>query len=188
MKRLLQPTAFIAGLLLLCSVNRAFAGPFHPTAVIPGVSVGYIFGAGLSFGTEVNYTPYVFNTGSGQTATGLYASFNYFYSKGELYRSTWYHTFSAGALAYSNAQFMFKGGVSKTVLRWGAENRNKTKSKKITPEIDLSYDPLKKGTFIGYRLFLPGNACFGLDINAAHLLYGAYRFNADPKLFDRSSE
>ncbi|TND08085.1 MAG: hypothetical protein FD123_2639 [Bacteroidetes bacterium] len=162
-------------------------GP-RPLAIIPGISAGYIFGAGISFGAELNYAPIVFDMSPGRTATGIYASFNYFHSKGEIYASTWYRTVSFGALAYSDARLMFKAGASKTLLRWGSENRNKTRSKKWTPEIDLSYDPTQKGTFFGYRLFFPGNACFGLDISTANLLYGAYRYNVDRNLFGDAAD
>jgi hypothetical protein len=168
---------------LLFSSAPMKAGDWRFGAVVPGVHVGYIFNAGLSFGAEVNYTPYAFDAGAGRSAVGAYGSLTYFFSKGELYRATLYHTFSAGAVAFSDNAFMFKAGVCKTVLRWGMNSRNKTKSKKITPEIDLSYAPLKNGLFVGYRIFFPGNACFGLDIATAHELYGAYRFTADRKLF-----
>jgi hypothetical protein len=56
---------------------------------------------------------------------------------------------------------------------------NKTRSKGITPEIDLSYSPTRNGEYVGYRVFFPGNACFGLDINVAHEAYAAYRYNFD---------
>ena len=175
-------------LLLLFLTMRTSAIDLRYGAVIPGIHLGYIFNAGISFGAEVNYTPLVFNTGSGKTATGVYTSLNYFHSKGEMYRATLYHTFSAGMVGFSNNAFMFKAGVCKSVLRWGRENRNKTKSKKITPDIDLSYAPFKNGAFIGYRFYFPGNACFGLDIDTAHLLYGAYRYNADRHLFQESDD
>lgn len=174
-------------ILLLCAQHLK-AGDWRFGAVTPGMHVGYIFNAGLSLGAEVNYTPYAFDAGQGRSAVGTYGSLTYFFSKGELYRSTLYHTFSAGAVAFSDNAFMFKAGACKTILRWGMQNRNKTKSKKITPEIDLSYAPLKNGLFVGYRMFFPGNACFGLDIGTAHEVYGAYRFNADKGLFPRAGD
>lgn len=179
---------FLPLLLLFFFANTGFAFNFHPAAVIPGVNLGYIFGAGISFGAELNYTPCVFNSGNGKTATGAYASLNYFHSKGEIYTATWYHTFSAGAAAFSDNRFMFKAGICKSVLRWGRNNMNKTKSKSVTPDLDLSYSPTQHGEFIGYRFYFPGNACFGLDINNAHMIYGAYRFNADNTLFNKTKE
>lgn len=174
--------------LLLFSSIHSYAGEFRPVAVIPGIHLGYIFNAGISVGAELNYTPYVFNSGIGKTATGVYASLNYFHSKGELYTATWYHTFSAGAVAFADNRFMMKGGICKSVLRWGRSNMNKTKSKGITPDIDLSYSPTQHGEFIGYRVYFPGNACFGLDINTAHMLYTAYRYNFDQSMFVRTNE
>lgn len=175
-------------LLLFLFPENGKSLDLHPAAVIPGIHIGYIFGAGISAGAELNYTPFVFKSGLGQTATGAYASLTYFHSKGELYTATWYHTYSAGALALADNRFMFKGGVCKSVLRWGRENMNKTKSKRITPDIDLSYSPTQHGEFIGYRVYFPGNACFGLDIDVAHMIYGAYRYNADPTLFSTTRE
>lgn len=175
-------------LLILFLTKQSYAGEFRPAAIIPGVHCGYIFNAGISFGAELNYAPFVFKSGIGKTATGLYGSLNYFYSKGEMYKATWYHTFSAGAMAFSDKQFLFKAGACKSVLRWGRKNMNKTKSKNINPDLDFSYSPLKNGAFIGYRIYFPGNACFGLDINTAHCIYAAYRFNFDRHLFDESAE
>lgn len=172
----------IFGLLFLRFVSVSSAADFRPAAIIPGVHLGYIFNAGISFGAELNYTPFVFNTGEVKTASGLYGSLNYFYSKGELYTATWYHTFSAGALAFRDNQFMLKAGVCKSVLRWGRSNLNKTKSKSITPDLDLSYAPFRNSFFVGYRVYFPGNACFGLDINTAHLVYVACRYNVDGRM------
>jgi hypothetical protein len=175
-------------LLLSLSVKKGAARNFYPAAVIPGVSLGYIFGSGVSFGAEINYTPFAFRTGTGKTATGLYASFNYFYSKGEMYRESWYHTFSAGALGFTDDRFMYKLGISKSVLRWGRNHMNKTKSRSLTPDFDVSYSPTQNGEFIGYRFYPPGNACFGMDIKYVHMVYGAYRFNCDRKMFAADAE
>lgn len=155
----------------------------RPQMVIPGVHVGYIFNAGISFGGEVSYSPFVFEMGSGKTATGLYSSITWFYSKGELYTQTWYRSFSAGALLFSDNCFMSRVGFCKSLLKWGINNRNKTRSKRITPEFDLSYSPTRNGEYIGYRIFFPGNACFGLDIDVAHEVYAAYRYNFDRVAF-----
>lgn len=175
-------------LLLVLGVKQVYAAGFHPAALIPGIHLGYIFNAGISFGAELNYAPFVFRTGNGSTASGAYASLNYFHSKGELYTATWYHTFSAGAMAFTDNRFMYKAGACKSVLRWGRQHMNKTRSKMITPDIDLSYSPAGHGEFIGYRIYFPGNACFGLDIDTAHLVYAAYRFNPDRELFGRKPE
>lgn len=158
---------------------HASAIDIRPQMVIPGIHIGYIFNAGISFGGEISYSPFVFQMGGGKTATGLYSSLTWFYSKGEMYTQTWYRTWSAGALLFSDNAFMFRGGVCKSRLKWGRNNMNKTRSKGITPEIDLSYSPTRNGEYIGYRVFFPGNACFGLDINVAHEVYGAYRYNFD---------
>lgn len=179
---------FIFLLLIFLSAKKSKAGEFHPAAIIPGVHIGYIFNAGISIGADLNYTPFTFNSGIGKTASGIYGGLNYFYSKGELYTSTWYHTFSLGATAFTDNQFMFKAGICKSVLRWGRSNMNKTKSKKITPDLDLSYSPFRNGAFIGYRVYFPGNACFGLDIDVAHTVYLAYRYNFDGNLFVVRSE
>jgi hypothetical protein len=48
---------------------------------------------------------------------------------------------------------MVRAGVGKSVLRWGRNGMNKTKSKNVTPELDVSYSPLQKGEYIGYRVF-----------------------------------
>ena len=173
----------ILSFLFLFLHTKSRAVDFRPAAIIPGLHIGYIFNAGISFGAELNYAPFVFNTGKVKTASGIYGSLNYFYSKGELYTATWYHTFSAGAMAFRDNQFMLKAGACKSVLRWGRSNMNKTKSKNINPDLDFSYSPFRNGTFIGYRIYFPGNACFGLDINVAHLLYAAYRYNFDPEIF-----
>ena len=167
----------------LFAFTSAHAIDFRPQMVIPGAHVGYIFGAGISFGAEISYSPFVFKMGGGKTATGLYSSFTYFYSKGEMYTQTWYRTFSMGALLFADNAFMFRGGASKSVLRWGRNNRNKTKSKGWSPELDLSYSPTRNGEYIGYRFFLPGNACFGLDIEMAHEAYVVYRYNFDRVVF-----
>lgn len=167
---------------LLFSV-RALAFSFRPKMVIPGVRVGYIFNAGISFGGEVSYSPFVFNIAGGKTATGVYANATWFYSKGEMYTQTWYRCLSGGALLYSDNSLMLRAGANKTLLRWGSNGRNKTRSKKVTPEFDLSYSPTRNGEYIGYRIFFPGNACFGLDIGIAHEAYAAYRYNFDSSVF-----
>lgn len=173
---------FIIPIFCLLSHNMQ-AIEIRPHMIIPGVHVGYIFGAGLSFGGEVSYSPFVFAMGGGKTATGIYSSLTWFYSKGELYRQTWYRTFSAGALLFSDNSFMFRAGAAKTLLKWGRDEMNKTRSKKITPEFDLSYSPTRNGEYIGYRIFFPGNACFGLDIGIANEAYAAYRYNFDRGAF-----
>lgn len=167
----------IFGLFFLRFIPVSSAADFKPLAIIPGLHLGYIFNAGISFGAELNYSPFVFQTGKMQTATGVYGAFTYFYSKGELYTSTWYHTFSAGGMAFTDNRFMLKAGACKSVLRWGRSNLNKTKSKSITPDLDLSYAPFRNSLFFGYRIYFPGNACFGLDIDTAHMLYVACRYN-----------
>jgi hypothetical protein len=156
----------------------------RPQMVVPGIHAGYIFGAGISFGAEITYSPFVFNMAGGKTATGVYSSFTYFYSKGELYSQTWYHTLSAGALLFADNCFMLRAGASKYTLRWGRNNMNKTKSKSVTPELDLSYSPFNKGEYFGYRIFFPGNACFGLDISSAHEVYTSFRYNFDRVVFN----
>lgn len=158
---------------------HASAIDIRPNMVIPGVHVGYIFNAGISFGGEVSYSPFVFDVGSGKTATGLYANATWFYSKGELYTQTWYRSLSAGALLFSDNSFMFRAGANKTLLRWGINGRNKTRSKQVTLEADISYSPTRNGEYIGYRIFFPGNACFGLDVGIANEAYAAYRCNFD---------
>jgi hypothetical protein len=179
-KQLMQKSklalALLIGLLIGMQLN---ALDFRPQMVIPGVHVGYIFNAGISFGTEVSYSPFVFQMGGGKTATGLYANATWFYSKGELYTQTWYRSVSAGTLLFSDNSFMLRAGANKTLLRWGAKGRNKTRSKNITPELDVSYSPTRNGEYIGYRIFFPGNACFGLDIGIANEAYAAYRYNFD---------
>ncbi|MEO5645722.1 MAG: hypothetical protein ABIQ40_13490 [Bacteroidia bacterium] len=173
--------------LLLCvflSVKNCEAKNFYPAAFIPGVHFGYIFGAGISLGAELNYTPFVINTGQAKTATGLYANLNYFHSKGEIYKETWYHTKSVGAIAYSDSRFMFKGGVSRTVLPWGRNKMNKFKSRKLSVDLDLSYSPFESGAYIGYRLYFPGEACFGLDISTVNMVYTCYRYNFVQGMFE----
>jgi hypothetical protein len=169
--------------LLLLTKNSS-AQSFSPAAVIPGVNVGYIFGAGISIGAEINYAPFVFNSGNGKTAVGLYAGINYFHSKGEIYKETWYHTRSFGAMAFSDARFMFKAGLSRTILPWGRNKMNKFKSRKRSIDIDLSYAPMANGVFLGYRLYFPGEACFGLDISTVNMLYTSYRYNFAPEMFE----
>lgn len=172
--------SFIFLLFLNTGIN---AIDFRPGMVIPGVHVGYIFNAGISFGAEISYSPFVFDVGSGKTATGLYANATWFHSKGELYTQTWYRSLSAGALLFSDNSFMFRAGANKTLLRWGINGRNKTRSKQVTLEADLSYSPTRNGEYIGYRIFFPGNACFGLDIGIANEAYAAYRYNFDRSAF-----
>lgn len=178
---------FISNFLSICfallSFGESKAFDFRPGMVIPGIHAGYIFGAGISFGGEIGYSPFVFDVGSGKTATGLYANSTWFYSKGELYTQTWYRSLSAGALMFSDNSFMFRAGANKTLLRWGVNGRNKTRSKKVTLEADLSYSPTRNGEYIGYRIFFPGNACFGLDIGVANEVYAAYRYNFDREAF-----
>jgi hypothetical protein len=172
--------AVLAGLFIASPAN---AVDFRPQMIIPGVHIGYIFNAGISFGAEVSYSPFVFDIGSGKTATGVYTSATWFYSKGEMYTQTWYRTLSGGALLFSDNSFMFRGGMCRSLLKWGRNQMNKTRSKGVTPEIDLSYSPTRNGEYIGYRVFFPGNACFGLDIHVAHEAYGAYRYNFDRVAF-----
>lgn len=162
---------------------RASAIDIRPQMIIPGVHVGYIFNAGISFGGEISYSPFVFDVGSGKTATGLYANATWFYSKGELYTQTWYRSLSAGALLFADNSFMFRAGANKTLLRWGINGRNKTRSKQVTLEADISYSPTRNGEYIGYRIFFPGNACFGLDVGIANEAYVAYRYNFDRSAF-----
>jgi len=173
MKSLLTFTAFCIFTL------HASAIDIRPQMVIPGVHLGYIFNAGISFGGELSYSPFVFQMGGGKTATGIYGNATWFYSKGELYKQTWYRSLSCGALLFSDNSIMFRAGVNKTLLRWGINGRNKTRSKKVTPELDLSYSPTRQGEYVGYRIFFPGNACFGLDIGTASEAYAAYRYNFD---------
>src|ERR1044072_3536474 len=134
MKHTSPLTRFVAVVALLFFTQNLHAKNFYPAAVVPGVSVGYIFEAGISLGAEINYTPFVFHSTFGKTATGMYAGINYFHSKGEIYKETWYHTFACGAIAYSDSHFIFKLGATKTVLRWGRDGMNKKKSKRISPE------------------------------------------------------
>jgi len=182
-KALIYPILLFAFLLTLSTEAKAFM--FRPKMVIPGVRVGYIFNAGISFGGEVCYSPFVFDVGSGKTATGLYASATWFYSKGELYTQTWYRAISGGALLFSDNSLMFRAGACKSLLKWGVNNRNKTRSKRVTPEFDLSYSPTRNGEYVGYRIFFPGNACFGLDIDVAHEAYAAFRYNFDQSVFHK---
>jgi hypothetical protein len=172
-------------LILLSLVKPTFAAGFYPTAVVPGIHVGYIFNAGIALGAELNYCPIGIKSGNGKTLLGAYTGLTYFHSKGEIYAPSWYHTFSFGAMALSNNQFLFKAGACKSVLRWGRNNMNKTKSKGITPDIDLSYSPTGNGEYIGYRIFLPGNACFGLDVGVANMAYVAYRYNFAAEAFKK---
>jgi hypothetical protein len=173
---------------ILFSTPHLSAKNFYPAAVVPGISFGYIFGAGISVGAEINYTPFVINSGLGKTATGLYAGLNYFHSKGEIYKETWYHTKSFGAIAFSDSRFMFKGGLSRTVLPWGRNKMNKFKSRKRSIDFDFSYAPFENGVYIGYRLYFPGEACFGLDISTVNLVYTAYRYNFSQAMFDAVKE
>lgn len=177
-------------LLLLCTClpNKTTAQHFFPAAAVPGICLGYIPGAGISLAAEVNYTPFMFSSGLGKTAAGMYASYTLFHSKGEIYKETWYNTRSFGAVLYSDDAFMFKAGLSRTVLPWGMDKRNKFKSRKRSLDVDLSYSPWKNGAYIGYRLYFPGEACFGLDINAVNMFYTAYRYNFDQAMFRKLKE
>lgn len=174
---------FTAFLFLASTRNHVQALEFRPGLAIPGIHAGYIFGAGISFGAEITYSPFVFEMMNTRHATGAYASLTWFHSKGEMYTQTWYKTMSTGAVLFSDNSLMIRAGVGKSVLRWGRNGMNKTKSKNITPELDVSYSPLQKGEYIGYRVFFPGNACFGLDISSAHEVYAAYRYNFDRTVF-----
>jgi len=182
--RAAQLAIFIINILLPLQIMCI---DIRPQMVVPGIHAGYIFGAGISFGAEITYSPFVFNMAGGKTATGVYSSFTYFYSKGELYSQTWYHTLSAGALLFADNCFMLRAGASKSTLRWGRNNMNKTRSKHVTPELDLSYSPTRNGEYVGYRIFFPGNACFGLNIGIANEFYAAYRYNFDRSAFHDSN-
>jgi hypothetical protein len=188
MKHKLSRFSIAVLFVFLSSAKSGSAKNFYPAAIIPGINFGYIFGAGISLGGEINYTPFVFTTGFGKTATGFYASLNYFHSKGEIYKETWYHTKSFGAIAYSDKHFMFKSGVSRTVLPWGRNKMNKFKSRRRSLDLDLSYSPYSNGLYIGYRLYFPGEACFGLDIAAANMVYTSYRYNFVQGMFDKSNK
>jgi hypothetical protein len=174
----------VALCVFLFSTKNLSAQNFYPAAAIPGINFGYIFGAGISLGAEINYSPFVFKSGNGKTATGLYAGINYFHSKGEIYKETWYHTISYGAMAFSDERFMAKAGISRTVLPWGRNKMNKFKSRKRSIDLDVSYAPLANGVFVGYRLYFPGEACFGLDISTVNMVYTSYRYNFAPGMFD----
>jgi hypothetical protein len=173
-----------AAVLCVFLFSKTAAQNFFPTAVIPGVNFGYIFGAGISVGAEINYSPFVFKSGNGKTAAGLYAAINYFHSKGEIYKETWYHTISYGAMTLSDARFMAKAGISRTVLPWGRNKMNKFKSRRRSIDLDVSYAPFANGAFVGYRLYFPGEACFGLDISTVNMVYTSYRYNFAPGMFD----
>src|SRR5574340_390397 len=86
MKHKLSRFIFTITLCISFCAQKISAQHFYPDGVVPGISAGYIFGAGISLGAELNYTPFVFSSGMGKTAAGLYASLNYFYSKGEIYK------------------------------------------------------------------------------------------------------
>lgn len=179
----------VARILLLFSffilTNRnLLAVDFRPGMIVPGVKAGYIFGAGISIGGEITYSPIVFEAMNAKHATGAYASLTWFHSKGEMYTQTWYKTMSAGAVLWSDNSLMIRAGVGKSILKWGRNGMNKTKSKSVTPELDLSYSPFNKGEYFGYRIFFPGNACFGLDISSAHEVYTSFRYNFDRVVFN----
>lgn len=171
-------------LFLFIFSRTTVAQNFSHAAAIPGVNFGYIFGAGISVGAEISYSPFVFKSGNGKTAAGLYAGINYFHSKGEIYKETWYHTISYGATVFSDARFMAKAGISRTVLPWGRNKMNKFKSRKRSIDLDVSYAPFANGVFVGYRLYFPGEACFGLDISTVNMVYTAYRYNFASEMFE----
>lgn len=187
MKHILWRNGIAVLFVILFSLNSSSAKNFYPEAIVPGINLGYIFGAGISLGAEINYTPFLINTSLGKTATGMYASLNYFHSKGEIYKETWYHTKSFGAIAFSDSRFMFKGGVCRTVLPWGRNKMNKFKSRKRSIDLDLSYAPFENGAYIGYRLYFPGEACFGLDISTVNMVYTSYRYNFSQEMFKQTS-
>jgi hypothetical protein len=58
-------------LLLFFFAKSSKAFDLHPAAVIPGLHIGYIFGAGISAGAELNYTPFVFKSGPGKRRQAL---------------------------------------------------------------------------------------------------------------------
>lgn len=166
-------------LFFLLLMSTARAGSFRLTDFQPGIHLGYVIGARLAFGAELNYQPLHFRMNARDGASGLYASWTYFYANGELYVNNLYRTFSFGPSATIDEQYALRAGLAKTLLRWGLKKRNKTKSKSWGLDIDASYRLLPQGIFLGYRFYGLQNACFGLDIKRANIFYAAYRYAVD---------
>ena len=158
----------------------------RPQMVVPGIHAGYIFGAGISSVTEIIYSPFVFKMGGEKTATVVYSSLTCFYSEGEVYAQTWYHTLRCVALLFADNCFMPGAVVVTSTLRWGRNKMNKTRSRHITPGLAVSSSPTRNRAYVGYTVFFPANACLGLDIVMTNALYFTYRYNFDHVAFSDS--
>lgn len=151
---------------------------FNTLSILPGVKIGYNFGSGLAFGAHLGFTFFNYTVSGTESGAGIDIAYDYFfghtYLRGK--KRTTFKTIGISLLNNTNNQVVSKLGLSKTSVKWGFDNRNKSESKSWGYNADISYSPLKNGLFIGYHVFQVNNACMGLGVNHSNIFYAAYRY------------
>lgn len=170
-------------ILLLCMCIFAPTKTNAQTSVstlnlLPGVKIGYNIGSGLDFGAHLGFTFFNYTISRTESGAGIDIAYDYFfghtYLRGK--KRTVFKTIGISLLNNTNNQVVAKLGLSKTSVKWGFDNRNKSESKSWGYSADLCYAPLKNGLFIGYHIFQVNNACMGLGVNHSNILYCGYRY------------
>ncbi len=154
-----------------------FSASSQTVALVPGASFGYTFGAGINYGVELGCTFYSLSEIEANATTGLELGYHVFHGKSILNMEGRFKVLSANLLLTDHEMYKIKLGGAKTILKWGANNVNKTESNGIGLNIDLSYSPPQSNIpWVGYRFFHIKNPCFGIRLKYVNTLYLAGRY------------
>jgi hypothetical protein len=158
--------------------------------VMPGVSLGYTFGIGVNAGINCGLSFIDYTAGKLPAYGGIDVSYAVFTQKMEVYKSGYYNVRAINLMNVINEQIYTKIGISKTRLKWGANNMNTNRSKSWGANVEAGFSPKPGYPFIGLHWFTPNNGCLGLNNDNPIFLSLGYQYpvtfyhqsNAAPEL------
>jgi hypothetical protein len=168
----------IAFCIFFCLKANSQSDIGNTIRIWPGLRIGYNFGAGIDLGAHLGATFFNYTASQTPSNAGIDVGYDYFFGHTYLHEDNKgrFKTIAFSIMNVTNDQVIVKVGLSKTSVRWGFGDRNKSQSKTWGYNADISYSPYKNGIFIGYHLFQVNNACMGLGVKHSNILYLGYDY------------
>jgi hypothetical protein len=146
--------------------------------IIPSISVGYTFGVGINVGGHMGVSVLDYQINQFPCYSGLEVSYTVFTQRSMTYESGYFIVKAMNLMNVVNNQLITKIGLSNTCLKWGMEHRNTNKPKGwgwgLNTELALA--PLENFPYLGFRFFMPRNACLGLNNGNPKFIYAGYQY------------
>jgi hypothetical protein len=144
--------------------------------LLPSVSFGYTFGKGINAGLGGAVSLLDYKIGNVRSYLGFDISYAVFSHERKLYKNGFYRAFSINVLNVVNEMLITKAGITRTKLKWGLNNVNKSFSNGWGINLDIAVKVYLYSPHLGFRYFRINNVCMGIGATNPKFLYLGYQY------------